>query len=149
MILCGVWHGAGYCFIIWGALHGLYLIINNIWQKLNFFKLPKLISWAITFIAIIIGWIFFRAANVITASKIIYYMFANSNIGSFSFDVLIVFMVSLFAILGPNTQEIILQKEGKFYEVRPSMLWALITASLLALSIFKIQQFSPFLYFQF
>jgi len=67
MLLGGLWHGAGWNFVIWGALHGSYLVINHGWQascRINPFlsKLTtKWLSWLITFIAVIIGWVFFRA----------------------------------------------------------------------------------------
>lgn len=65
MLLGGLWHGADWTFIAWGGLHGFYLIVNHIWQK----TCPNPINrwWSrgiahfITLIAIIIGWVFFRA----------------------------------------------------------------------------------------
>lgn len=69
MLLGGLWHGAGWNFVIWGALHGAYLIVNHGWQKLSLksgrlltrFKIYHALSWAITFVAVVIGWVFFRA----------------------------------------------------------------------------------------
>lgn len=70
MLLGGLWHGAGWTFVIWGGLHGLYLVINNGWLS---FK--QRMHWAgntfgsgtLTFIAVVIGWVFFRAENFATA----------------------------------------------------------------------------------
>lgn len=73
MLLGGLWHGAGWTFVIWGALHGLYLIINHFWQfivqKFNLIflqhsKLWKAFAWLLTFLAVIVGWVFFRANNL-------------------------------------------------------------------------------------
>ncbi|PHZ86218.1 MBOAT family O-acyltransferase [Paremcibacter congregatus] len=72
MLLGGLWHGAGWTFVIWGALHGTYLIINHFWHfiakalKLTFLETSKLwrgFSWALTFTAVVVGWVFFRASH--------------------------------------------------------------------------------------
>jgi alginate O-acetyltransferase complex protein AlgI len=67
MFLGGLWHGAGWNFMIWGALHGFYLSVNHGWSLLTkhhtAFKLPKSLSWLLTFIVVAIGWAFFRATT--------------------------------------------------------------------------------------
>ncbi|NOR57944.1 MAG: MBOAT family protein, partial [Sulfurimonas sp.] len=47
-IIGGIWHGAGWTFVFWGFLHGMALVVNRIWQKLNF-TMPKVLAWFITF----------------------------------------------------------------------------------------------------
>lgn len=70
MLLGGLWHGAGWNFIIWGGLHGAYLIINHAWRaavaQFNLGgKLPLMVttflSWGVTMLAIMLAWVFFRA----------------------------------------------------------------------------------------
>ncbi|HSC74894.1 MAG TPA: MBOAT family protein [Pseudomonadales bacterium] len=68
MLLGGLWHGAGWTFIIWGAMHGAYLCINHGWRALcqnQKTVLPEfartLLYGTITFIAVVISWVFFRA----------------------------------------------------------------------------------------
>ena len=67
MLLGGLWHGAGWNFLIWGGLHGLYLCVNHLWQAwrgagAKFRSVPATIaSWAITFFVVVIAWVFFRA----------------------------------------------------------------------------------------
>jgi len=67
MLLGGLWHGAGWTFVVWGALHGVYLVINHAWRRA-----AKKIAWGqtrgaagagwlITFLAVIVGWVFFRS----------------------------------------------------------------------------------------
>jgi D-alanyl-lipoteichoic acid acyltransferase DltB (MBOAT superfamily) len=89
MLLGGIWHGAGWNFIIWGSLHGIYLIINHGWRGLHR-KLPSSpfwLSWtgnklgvAITLIAIIIGWVFFRAETYSGAINMLRGMAGNNGI---------------------------------------------------------------------
>ncbi|MDD3265791.1 MAG: MBOAT family protein [Burkholderiales bacterium] len=59
-LLGGLWHGAGWTFVFWGALHGLALAIHRLWSKLGF-KLNKVIGWFITFNFVNVAWVFFRA----------------------------------------------------------------------------------------
>lgn len=68
MLLGGLWHGSAWTFVIWGGLHGAYLIVNHTW---NFFKDrhkvalgSKIFSVLLTFVAVTIAWVFFRAPNV-------------------------------------------------------------------------------------
>ncbi|MFK5892050.1 MAG: MBOAT family O-acyltransferase [Pseudomonadota bacterium] len=85
MILGGLWHGAGWTFIVWGALHGLYLVVNHSWnalvKRLNLgclfdLLLYKVFAWLLTFMAIHIAWVFFRADDYSTAMTIVSYMFS-------------------------------------------------------------------------
>jgi alginate O-acetyltransferase complex protein AlgI len=70
MLLGGLWHGAGWTFVFWGGLHGLYLSINHGWKKLNF-PLPKALAWFITFLAIMMAWVLFRAYTLNDAAEMI------------------------------------------------------------------------------
>ena len=67
MVLGGLWHGAGWTFVLWGALHGLYLCINHFWQYLrrsfDLRPLGKPIEAGLTFFAVMIAWVPFRAGN--------------------------------------------------------------------------------------
>jgi D-alanyl-lipoteichoic acid acyltransferase DltB (MBOAT superfamily) len=71
MLLGGLWHGAGWTFIIWGGLHGLYLIINHAFAALHKranipdpLGIGRKMSWAITFAAVVFAWVFFRADSL-------------------------------------------------------------------------------------
>ncbi len=76
MLLGGLWHGAGWNFILWGGLHGTFLICNHQWhsfrkmlghdlKKHHWFS--KIFGCLFTYLAIVIGWVFFRAENLNTA----------------------------------------------------------------------------------
>jgi D-alanyl-lipoteichoic acid acyltransferase DltB (MBOAT superfamily) len=60
MLLGGLWHGASWTFLIWGGLHGFYLIVNHAWDRLEI-RLPWLVAWLLTFLSISFAWIWFRA----------------------------------------------------------------------------------------
>jgi len=68
MLLGGLWHGAGWTFVVWGGLHGLFLIVNHGWRYLcgrlgwQGRSLPlRIAAWALTFLAVTLAWVFFRA----------------------------------------------------------------------------------------
>ena len=79
MLLSGVWHGAGYTFILWGLLHGLYLIVNHAWRQygprsaqdkgLNT-PVTTVVGFALTFVAVVFAMVLFRAPNVATAINV-------------------------------------------------------------------------------
>ncbi len=73
-LVSGIWHGAGWGFIIWGMLHGIAILIHRIWKNLDL-RMPKLLGWAITLFFVNIFWIFFRAENLDEAFKVINAMF--------------------------------------------------------------------------
>jgi D-alanyl-lipoteichoic acid acyltransferase DltB (MBOAT superfamily) len=83
MLLGGLWHGAGWTFVIWGGLHGLYLVVFHAWRRLveglgqrhtitTHITAP--ISWLATFLAVVVAWVFFRAADLPTALNVLYGM---------------------------------------------------------------------------
>ena len=78
-LLGGIWHGAGWTFVLWGALHGIALMIHRAWQKLGF-KMHTLLAWFITFNFVNIAWVFFRAKEFDDALKVLKGMFFGSLI---------------------------------------------------------------------
>jgi alginate O-acetyltransferase complex protein AlgI len=70
MVLGGLWHGAGWTFIAWGALHGAYLTVNHLWREhapdspLWRARWFSAFCWLLTLLAVIVAWVFFRAHTV-------------------------------------------------------------------------------------
>ena len=89
MLLGGFWHGAGWTFIFWGALHGFYLIVNHLYRSIrqrwgHNLKSDGLVlrrlGWLATFIAVVISWVFFKANDFETAISILKSMFGFNGI---------------------------------------------------------------------
>lgn len=80
-LLCGLWHGAAWTFVIWGAWHGLLLIIERIGLSSLVARLPSIVGQIYTLIAVMIGWVFFRAKDVPHALNYISVMFGASSPG--------------------------------------------------------------------
>lgn len=77
-IVSGLWHGAGWTFVIWGLLHGLYQVIENIIRKNIRLKeniITKVLGVIVTFILVDFAWIFFRANSIQDALIIIKNLF--------------------------------------------------------------------------
>ena len=144
MLLGGLWHGAGWTFVIWGGLHGTYLLVNHAWGKLTNgqrwagSRLMLVVYHIITFIAVLVGWVFFRAKSFSTAISMLKGMVGLNGICvspgfervlghwaarlplriahvDFKFVALLWLLVLLPTIFFmPNTQEIM-------YRVRPAL----------------------------
>jgi D-alanyl-lipoteichoic acid acyltransferase DltB (MBOAT superfamily) len=71
MILGGFWHGAGWTFILWGSLHGLYLLIAHAWDSFARVRIPPPLAWGMTLLAVIIAWVIFRAPDLKSAGVIL------------------------------------------------------------------------------
>ena len=161
MLLGGLWHGAGWTFIIWGGMQGLFLVVDHAWRK-TAIAFPKVLSWGITFIAIIFSWVVFRAASVSDAWAIAQTMVGMHGISTASQlpnmlpDVLtrnlpvattwqsIAFLLLLLGVVTccPNSQEL----SQRF---RPNRRWALAIGIIAAWSLLSLNRVSEFLYFQF
>ena len=77
MLLGGLWHGAGWSFVIWGAMHGVFLIVNHGWRDLSGrlpLRLPprlaRFLSIALTFVCVVFAWVYFRAPDLATANRV-------------------------------------------------------------------------------
>jgi len=107
MVLGGLWHGAGWTFLIWGALHGVYLGINHAFRSLGG-RLPVAVAWVLTFSAVVVGWVFFRAQTVGGALSILRAMFGGSNAGSVEWLVVAHISVLLTIVLVlPNAYQML------------------------------------------
>ena len=86
MLLGGLWHGASWTFVVWGGLHGIYLVINHAWRWLlgrgenrivNWFAAAtlRLTGWGLTMFAVVVAWVFFRASTFNSAWTLLRAMF--------------------------------------------------------------------------
>jgi alginate O-acetyltransferase complex protein AlgI len=181
MVLGGLWHGAGWTFIVWGALHGVYLGINHAWEAVRGVRgrgtapsdVRRLAGQALTFLAVVIAWVFFRANDLPTAFAMLQAMaaindlsplteFASQKPAGLEAFLVIGLLLSL-VWLAPNTQELVayvpplpgfgLIREHEiprgWLRWRPSPRWAVLVGCLVAASLMSLSKVSEFLYFQF
>jgi alginate O-acetyltransferase complex protein AlgI len=144
MALGGLWHGAGWLFVIWGMLHGIGLTANLLWRRWGT-QMPALAGWIITFAFVTFSWIFFRAPSLNMVARLFKALVAGGP--SLSHDgSRILALAAACAILLPPMQEICRTLMEKPRWTVAVALSALATAILVALS---SEGNYEFIYFQF
>ncbi len=79
-LLTGIWHGAGWQFVIWGAIHGACVVVERaIRDKMWYKKTPMVIKWFLTMTVVLFAWVFFMSADLKIAWKVITTMFAPTS----------------------------------------------------------------------
>jgi D-alanyl-lipoteichoic acid acyltransferase DltB (MBOAT superfamily) len=154
MVLGGLWHGASWNFLIWGALHGSALAVFRLWQvwtKERMKTFEGIGAGLLTFHFVLFAWIFFRAATVDTAWKILGQI-ASLRSFRFSFDnvtpgFLAVLLVGVVGHLMPRRW----QESGVTWFARtPAVLQAAsLTALLIAIQMVSATGAAPFIYSKF
>ena len=158
MILGGLWHGANFRFLIWGAIHGVGLAFEKFFRKaLSLRSKPKgwkkLLSVLATFQVVSLAWIFFRARNYSVIQQLFYqirhhFLPQNLTAGWESYQwVIVVFLVGLVVIWVPNTYK---EKLRGAFIALPS--WAqipVVMGVLLVIALVAQAGLQPFIYFRF
>ncbi len=156
-VVSGLWHGAAWNFIIWGAFHGLFLIADRLFL-LNFYKkVGNIASIILTYFITLIGWVLFRADSLTHAGNYIKKLFQFNNTIDFQFEsnyfyfMLILALLFSFAAVFKSVEK----WQLKFYEGEYSnkvfygMSFAMICLFFLTLSFVLSSGFNPFIYFRF
>ncbi len=66
-LLCGLWHGASWNFVLWGAWNGIFLVLERIGAERRPIRVPVIVGWTYTMLAVMGGWVLFRAHDLSTA----------------------------------------------------------------------------------
>jgi alginate O-acetyltransferase complex protein AlgI len=177
MLIGGLWHGAGWTFVAWGALHGFYLICNHAWGAIvgtgaarKSTPAGSFAAWLLTFLAVVVGWVLFRAHTIDGAGRLLAGMIGLNGwtlpaaaAGAPSPVLVWLWCVALgaVALAFPNTQELLREQlEGitRPNTVTPSLIalhfvrsagWAAAVAVAAAAGIMSLPQPTNFLYFNF
>lgn len=166
MLISGVWHGAGWTFIIWGGLHGLALVINHVWKKAKL-PMPSLLAWFITFNFINMSFVIFRAKSVSQAIKVLKGMIGLNGIAlstkmeglkflqqhGVKFGGVIEELVSFRTMITIGllmTLVLAFKNSSRLArEFNPGFVTAVGIAALAVTSILSLQKISEFIYFNF
>jgi alginate O-acetyltransferase complex protein AlgI len=148
MLLGGLWHGANWTFVLWGAWHGAFLVMERYWtQRFGGPLLSGGLAVAKTMLIVIVGWVLFRAVDIAEAGRMLYAM-AGLNGISFSAPVGWQITPDRLGVLATGIALVYAMPWLKRYAggpvryaVFPLFLWGVATMS--------SQSFTPFLYFQF
>ncbi len=154
MTIAGLWHGPSWNFIVFGAMHGVALVINLYWKKTKK-KFPFLVSWALTMGFVNLAFIFFRAPDLATAMKMAGHLLPQGgglsttvlrSVRTLGVSALVppVALGALVAVLGKNSDELATQ-------LRPTYAAALATAGMLLVAALYLNStiLKQFVYFNF
>ncbi len=178
MLIAGLWHGAGWTFVIWGGMHGALIVINHCWRHLR-----TTIGWregetrfhraywrALLFLFLVFARVFYTGESVDVAFRVLGSMTSFSgglevhlaSVTASARQILWLVIPLAIAWFAPNTQEIMARftpalvsrkreenvVEG-WWQWRPTGTWAVATCLLLVVALVHLSRVSPFIYFQF
>jgi D-alanyl-lipoteichoic acid acyltransferase DltB (MBOAT superfamily) len=165
-MISGLWHGASWTFLIWGSLHGAFLLVSHLTSALRLRisgtlrvdRIPRVVAGSqvlVTFLLVTIAWIVFRAKDVETAAYIATHLFPFGRFNSFTLAMgaipranipfLLIFIVAMFLVewwmMHPHRAPLVWS--------RPSVRWACYYACAYAVVFFGVFGHTDFIYFQF
>ena len=166
MLLGGLWHGAGWTYVVWGGLHGLYLCIAHLWSQRvgqGSGALRRVFGWSVTMLAVVLAWVFFRAKTFAGAWLMLRAMAGAGRVAEGVNAAQIAWIalgVSIILLL-PDTARFfgkwMAEPDGSRGDLdqpgplrwRPSAVWATLTALCLVWSVLHLARVSEFIYYQF
>jgi alginate O-acetyltransferase complex protein AlgI len=177
MVIVGLWHGANWTFVLFGVLHGLFLVINHLWRKRRFLIRPKhtpaavpalVASWLLTFTGVTVALAMFRAGNVHQGLLIYQGMLGGGGLNiseagvyftqliKLPFLLTLAFMIVLLSPSSPELAKRLSAQQQSQSEPTATMrfpprqaLYAVAVGLLLSVCILALGRPTPFLYFQF
>lgn len=152
--LCGLWHGASWNYVIWGMFHGFFLVAERVIPN---FTLPKFLQNFYAIFVVMIGWVFFRSADLTSSLLYLKTMFGGNEVAQISSEILrlleshLIWVAGVSALIGftplvKNLSLKIMRKNKFFISIFDMILLAIFILVLIRLS---ATTYNPFIYFQF
>ena len=155
-VISGIWHGANWTFVIWGALHGVYQIIEKLLFKKNIsqnssLKIVNISRTLVTFILVCFAWIFFRANNINDSLIIVRSIFTKrGSLFTNNIDSIVLGSMGIITLL---LFEFLHEKRGGNFVLldnqNPILRWSAYIILILTLLLFGVFDGGQFIYFQF
>lgn len=156
-VLCGLWHGAAYTFVIWGIYHGGLLVIERLNRNTVGLSIPAVLSWPLTMLLVMIGWVFFRAGTMTHAFQILRAMLGLGSATSvydiaafITPDKIVFFAIGVVVALLPvewRTRSWEVAERGPM--VRAVQQCAAVLMFVYSAALIAANGFNPFIYFRF
>ncbi|TDR89963.1 MBOAT family O-acyltransferase [Enterovirga rhinocerotis] len=121
MALGGLWHGAGWTFVAWGAAHGIALGLHLLWRKAGF-AMPSALGWLLTFGFVVLAWVPFRAESFEAAFVLLRSLVGFAPLGRFA-DWSMILVAAALAVIGPTAYDLTRRL--------PPRIWVAVGAALL------------------
>lgn len=172
-LIAGIWHGAGWTFVVYGLIHGTALAVNHGWREWRLPAPPSSLSWLLTMAVVVCGLVVFRSPNLETASAILLSMWGMGPSSTGVIPLLFVevnlaqalggiLMFGVIVLLMPNSHEIMRQQWVSCDKVPTNILgsrsivlwsptagWATVIAVLIVVAVTSLNDTSGFLYYDF
>ncbi len=155
-LLSGLWHGASWNFVLWGAFHGLFICADKLFLNNALKKIGKFPSVILTFFIVAMGWVLFRADDIASAKGFYHALFSfkdglhgtTDRLFWFTLAIAIIFSFLTLTKPGKRLQDLIF---AEHYSQRLSWTMFAISVVLLILSAgaLCVSNFNPFIYFRF
>lgn len=152
-LVSGLWHGAGWTFVLWGGIHGGAMIVQRVWSA-GPFKMPRPLAQTLTFLFVVLAWVVFRARDLPSALKVWRGLFSPADLRFGSISVIVtpgfsvgeatVFLAALIVLCLMFKNAV--QRHHTF---RPNRLNLYETVILFVFSVLSMARISPFIYFNF
>ena len=153
MLLGGLWHGASWNFVVWGGLHGVALAVHKLWigmrgdRPIRGGLLRDLLSWLVTFVFVLVTWVFFRAADFTTAWA---YLRKMAFIGHWGIEWYYVQAMVVLMIAAALHVAVVLRGDRDLsFDLSRPLVWGLVVGVLVVILLYAPFGNSPFIYFQF
>ncbi len=163
--LTGLWHGAGWTFVVWGTAHGVLVLLNHLWLRWSPWRAPTWIAWPLTLMCVVVLWVVFRAPNFAVAERMLTAMWVPGplTLGAIAYlnmpyvTYLFPILVWVVALTAPNSTVLAHRlRRGRWRaagRAAPTPQWwlpAAVTGAALYLAISSIRNIqSKFIYFNF
>jgi alginate O-acetyltransferase complex protein AlgI len=156
MLICGVWHGAAWTFIVWGLFQGLIMILERLFL-LKFYKKKRYIAVPVTFFLTILGWMMFRAENIHQGLSLIKSLFIFREAVNYTYinpkfyTILAIAALFSFIALAKGMEKWQVKLFSTEHKIGGFMVMTLISILLFVISLATITStgFNPFIYFRF
>ncbi len=172
MLLAGLWHGAGWTYVVWGGVHGVGLLANHAWddaakRRAWLGSRPmRIAGWAATFLFVVAAWVVFRAADLPAALRMLHGMFLwqatpgpDIGMGFRARHWLNLPLLLAIVLFCPNTREILARYAPvlrspapgprRGWQWAPTAAWGAVLAALFAYAVLSLGDTREFLYYQF
>lgn len=143
-LISGIWHGAGWTFVLWGVIHGAAMVLHRLWSDVLHLRMPRWAGVMLTFVFVCAAWILFRAESIGDAVRI--YAGAakfSAPVSGVSWNDILYMAAAFFIIFALPPANSFVQK---FRPCPASWITAMV---LLVLSLFCMTRSTPFIYFNF
>jgi alginate O-acetyltransferase complex protein AlgI len=155
MALISLWHGAAWTFLLFGAVHTVFLLVNHLWRLHRLPALPPVSGMALTYFCILVASVVFRASDLSNAGSLLAGMAGWHGLETASLNrhafMEIVWLAGLYAIVwaAPTTRQIMQGEPASRLAWRPTWPWAVVMGCCASLGLLVAGGTGEFLYFRF